>query len=60
MKFHLTFKDPNACSDIDGLNDNVDEVKETIRKFIRYDELVTIEFDTNSKTAIVITNETRE
>lgn len=59
MKVHLTFKDPNALSDIDHLNDNVDEVKETIRKFLRYDELITIEFDTNSKTATVVENNAR-
>lgn len=56
MKFHITFKTPDAVDyavDEHG-QEFKEEIKETAQKFVRYGELVTIEFDTETQTATVL------
>lgn len=64
MKFQITFKTPNATDAIDAALDSFHDEEERERlkydmtilasKFIMYDEIVTIEFDTKAQTATVI------
>lgn len=59
MKFRITFKDPDgvwSCLKDAGIDPNEIEqdVEDTLRKFILYREVITVEFDTESKTAEVI------
>jgi hypothetical protein len=65
MKFTLTFKTPYATDAIDNQLDaehNDGERREALKasmthlahKFVKYDEYVTIEFDTETQTATVL------
>jgi hypothetical protein len=69
MKFRVTFKTPNAVeygllssgAPEDGMG-HLDREDEDVRacfalakKFVQYDEYVTIEFDTSTQTATVLT-----
>lgn len=66
MKFRVTFKTPNATDAIDReleseYNVDSDEryllgvaMKELASQFIEYDECITIEFDTETKSATVV------
>lgn len=60
MKFNVTFKDPDALEYAiqDALNENPDANEDTLRKaagpFFDYGEYVTIEIDTDRKTATVV------
>jgi hypothetical protein len=56
MKLHITFKTPDAVDyavDEHG-QEFKEEIKKTTNKFVRYGELVTIEFDTETQTATVL------
>jgi hypothetical protein len=52
MKIRLNFKTPDVLDNLDG--EEAEEIQEVADKFIKYGELVTVEFDTEKKTAIVI------
>lgn len=56
MKFRLTFKTPdvtfNALENVD--EDKQEEVKELIEKYVKYDEYLTVEFDTEDKTCVPV------
>ncbi len=60
MKFHVTFKDPDALDYAiqDATAENPDVDDEKLRKvassFFDYGEYVTIEIDTDKKTATVV------
>ncbi len=56
MKIQITFKSPGAldCATANLSKDEKDEAAEVIEKFIKYDEYITIEFDTETKTARVL------
>ena len=66
MKIRITFKTPDAVDDAINdleLDENLDEeaklevldsVTEFINKFVKYGELITVEFDTEDKTATVV------
>ena len=56
MKIQITFKSPDAldCATANLSEDEKDEAAEVIEKFIKYDEYITIEFDTETKTARVL------
>lgn len=58
MKFHITFKNPDAIDDsfeaMDLSDDEKYEIREKLEKWIRYQELITIEFDTENNTANVV------
>ena len=69
MKFNLTFKTPGVCDDIkDNTNcdacenfsedcdkcfEKHEEALNLAKKFVTYSEYITVEFDTEAKTAIV-------
>lgn len=56
MKFNVLFKTPDAVeysTDHLSLEEKV-EAMETARKFVQYGEYITIEFDTETKTATVL------
>lgn len=56
MKFNVTFKTPDAvyyAVDEYG-QEHKEEIEETASKFVSYGEYVTIEFDTETKTATVV------
>ncbi len=57
MQFRLTFKTPDvterAFSD-DMTEDEREQVEAVLNKFIKWGECVTIEFDTETKTAEVV------
>lgn len=61
MKLRITFKDPDGVwqsledAKLDP-NNLPKDVQETIGKFIEFKEYVTIEFDTDTKDAIVVPN----
>lgn len=58
MKFKLTFKTPDIIDQIEDLSEeDVAAAKETLDRFVKYNECITIEFDTESQTAIVIQKE---
>ena len=58
MKFTLTFKTPNATDAIDDESDadydSISSMKLLVNKFVKYDEYVKIQFDTETQTAIVL------
>ena len=59
MKLQITFKDPDGVREsLEGAkldpNKLPKDVEEIVRKFIEYNEYVTIEFDTDTKEAIVV------
>ena len=66
MKFTLTFKTPDVLNqatndllreEIDSFNDeetDFDKVMKTAKKFLVYDECISIEFDTDTQTAKVL------
>jgi hypothetical protein len=56
MKFRVTFKTPDAVDDaIDEYGMGFkEEIQAAAHKFVTYGEYVTIEFDTKTKTAIVV------
>lgn len=62
MKFSLTFKTPDVLSGSPADVSNVDEskwpdydaAKTVVNKFIKYEEYITIEFDTEKATATVV------
>lgn len=58
MKFTLTFKTPNATDAIDEASDadddSISSLKLLVNKFVKYDEYVKIQFDTETQTAIVL------
>jgi len=55
-KFFITMKDPDYGIDIEGSPRtlNANEMK-LLEKFVEWNEYVTIEFDSDSKTARVVT-----
>jgi hypothetical protein len=57
MTFSITFKTPDAMDyalkDIED-EDEREEVKKFLSKFIKYSECITVEFDTKAKTATVV------
>lgn len=62
MKFNITFKTPdldmqfedNMYETDDGYRYLKEEVKKALDKFIKYDEIITVEFDTETKTVKVL------
>lgn len=58
MKIRLTFKHPDVTFDaLESVKDNDDEhdkMERTFMKFIEFDELLYVEFDTEAQTATVI------
>lgn len=56
MKFKLTFKTPDVleqlCFQYDGIDE--EELDEFFSRFIRYRELIDVEFDTEKATAKVV------
>jgi hypothetical protein len=59
MQFTLTFKTPDI---IDQLNDQFNEeemndIKVFLKQWIKYDEYITVKFDTNTNIAKVCKNE---
>lgn len=69
MKFTLTFKCPDVLDQVDNPEPNEDpyieeewdkyysnkaEISKIVEKFIRWGELITVEFDTETLTAVVI------
>jgi len=64
MIFRLTFKTPYVTDQIPPDNKNekdseeawlrFNEVTKTVNEFVKYNELITIEFDTEKGTAIVV------
>lgn len=55
MKFALHFKTPDVLDQIDHTQDEdkAEEAFNFARKFVRYGECITVEFDTETETAIV-------
>lgn len=59
MKFKLTFKTPDVFDDIDDEFEDEESrevCKEFARKYMKYSEYITIEFDTVAETATVMRN----
>jgi hypothetical protein len=57
MKFRLSFKTPDALDYLDEHDDDpegVEAKKEFAKRFIKFGELVTVEFDTKAETAVAI------
>lgn len=58
MKLRLTFKTPNVDYPLvqwaGGPIEVFEEIKNLVNRFVKYDEYVTIEFDTETQTATVI------
>lgn len=68
MKFRITFKTPDVVEDAirkavssnssseeeNDLDDLRFECEDVVEKFVKYNELITVEFDTESSTATVI------
>lgn len=57
MKFKVSFKTPDAITDALGNvedEDNYDQALEFARKFVKYDEYLTVEFDTDANTCTVL------
>ena len=55
MRFRLTFKTPDVCDQIPkGIDEENDAAHELALKFLKYEEYITIEFDTDKGTAIVV------
>lgn len=62
MKFTLTFKTPDVTDEINELDADYDDIlsaKDLADKFVQYDEYVTIQFDTETQTAVVLPVERR-
>jgi hypothetical protein len=54
MKFSLTFKHPDVLEQIDDLEDNERlEAQTFAEKFLKYQEYLIVDFDTEAKTATV-------
>ncbi len=57
MKFRVTFKTPDALDyalDDFPYDESREEAKEVAKQFIEYGEYITVEFDTEAKTATVV------
>lgn len=56
MKFTVTFKTPDVLqyATADATDGEQQDIKRTVAKFVKFDELVTIEFDTQAQTAVVL------
>lgn len=56
MKFTVTFKTPDAIADsLERLQDTEFQAAfDCAKKFVKYDELITVEFDTEKGTATVL------
>lgn len=58
MKFTVTFKTPDALDEaiIDASQDMADrnKMRATAKPFVEYGEYISVEFDTETKTAIVV------
>jgi len=54
MKLKLTFKDPDRYVHGQPGEEIPEEAAALVRKYVEFDEYVTIEFDTEAKTAIVV------
>ncbi len=59
MKFQVMFKSPDALQDaimdIVGVDDDLAEELETFaEKWVKYNEYITVEFDTKADTAVVV------
>lgn len=57
MKFCLTFKTPDVLEQLDYETFTLEEsykIQEFAKKFIKYGEYITVEFDTEKQTAKVI------
>jgi len=52
MKFTLSFKTPDVMDQLTV--DQHEEAEEVIKKFVQYSEYITVEFDTELKTATVM------
>ncbi len=55
MKFTVTFKTPDVlqCATADDTDGELQDIEQIVAKFVKFDELVTIEFDTRAQTAVV-------
>lgn len=53
-KFTLTFKTPDVDMQLDKEQMQDADVKSVFNKYIKYGEVVNIEFDTETKTATVL------
>ena len=59
QKFQVTFKDPDCLvtgtgKDIDYVDQLPTPARDLTKKFLEFDEYVTIEFDTTEGTAVVV------
>jgi len=57
MKFTLSFKTPDVLDQLNEVIDDQDErdaAAETAKKFLRYSEYISVEFDTDTETAAVL------
>jgi hypothetical protein len=56
MKFHLTFKTPDVLDQLthDHETDAQEKARMFALKFLKYEEYLTVEFDTDEKTATVL------
>lgn len=57
MKFRLTFKTPDVLDQVDDLDCDTKIWKECVKTasmWMEHDEYITIEFDTETTTAIVV------
>jgi uncharacterized protein YerC len=56
MKVRVTFKTPGVLDDVvsNQSEEAIDEALEFVKKYVKYEEYVTIEFDTEAKTATVL------
>ena len=52
MKFTLSFKSPDVLDQL--TEDEQEEAKKVIEKYIKWSEYISIEFDTELKTATVL------
>jgi hypothetical protein len=57
MKYRVTFKTNDVLDQVEEeakANEELDDLKEITRKYIKYGEYITIEFDTVSETVCVV------
>ncbi|HWX31175.1 MAG TPA: hypothetical protein VNZ53_27520 [Steroidobacteraceae bacterium] len=54
MKVKMTFKDPDRYVHGQAGEEIPDEAAALVRRYVEFDEYVTIEFDTETKTATVV------
>lgn len=54
MKFSLQFKTPNVIDQLAMNKDDLNKAKELVENFVKWDEYATLEFDTDTKTCVVL------